>query len=151
LLRDVVLGRDVVVELPGKPDLVLGGRQFLLEHLHVLVRVDLRVVLGKGEQPAERLRQLAFLSRRVSRPAGSHRSRAGLDDARQRVPFEFHDAFHGVDQVRDQVVAPLQLDVDLPPAVGRLVAQADQPVVGANHPEGDEHDDNERNEQEHLR
>ena len=35
-------------------------------------------------------------------------------------------------QVRDQVVAPLELDVDLRPGVLHLVAQADEPVVDAD-------------------
>jgi hypothetical protein len=44
-------------------------------------------------------------------------------------------ALDRLDQVRDQVVAPLELDVDLRPRRLHLVALADQLVVGRDRPD----------------
>jgi hypothetical protein len=49
-------------------------------------------------------------------------------------------ALHGLDQVRDEVVAPLQLHVDLRPRALDLVPQLDQAVV---------HDDTDDPDQDH--
>ena len=54
--------------------------------------------------------------------------RAGLDDPLEGLPFELHLALDGLDEVGDQVVAPLELHVDLAERVGHLVAQAHQAV-----------------------
>src|SRR4029077_6815861 len=52
-----------------------------------------------------------------------------------------HVALHGVDQVRDQVMAALQLDVDLGPRLLGSVSGRDQAVVGEDKPQQDQNDD----------
>ena len=84
LLRGVEAGRDVVVELAREADLVLRSRQLFLQQLDVLVRLERRVVLGDGEQPSERLRQLPFLLRGVGGPGGGERFRAERRSAASR-------------------------------------------------------------------
>src|SRR5690606_4458965 len=54
--RRVVRLHRAVVELPRVRDLVLGAGQLGLQRHEVLVRLQVRVRLGEGEQPAERLR-----------------------------------------------------------------------------------------------
>src|SRR5262249_12971034 len=47
----------------------------------------------------------------------------------------------GLDQVRDQVIAPLQLHIDLREGVLESVARSDQPVVERDDPEHHDEDD----------
>ena len=55
-----------------------------------------------------------------------------LIDRFQRFPLVLDVALGHLDQVRDQVVAPLQLHVDLREGVLVAVPQGDQPVVHAD-------------------
>ena len=54
--------------------------------------------------------------------------------------------------VKDEsaIVTPLQLHVDLAPAVQHLVAHADQPVVAADDPQRDRDEDDEENSKQHA-
>ena len=65
----------------------------------------------------------------------------------QRISFDTNSqpplvckrcAAHRVDEIRDEIVPPLQLHVDLAPPVQHLIAQADQPVVARDRPHGDQ-------------
>jgi hypothetical protein len=62
---------------------------------------------------------------------------------------------HGLDEVADQVVPPLELDVDLPPGLLDEVAQLDEAVVDGDGPEDeqdhDDADDDQRDEHEASR
>ena len=77
---------------------------------------------------------------------GARRDRAGarVGHRLEGAALVSHVALHRVDQVRDQVVAPLQLDVDLRPGFLGPVPGRDQPVVGEDEPKDDEDDDRER-------
>jgi len=59
-------------------------------------------------------------------------------------------AFGGLDQVRDQVVAPLQLHIDLREGVFVTVTQGDERVVAADHENqqetADQNDDDEKDQ-----
>jgi hypothetical protein len=52
-----------------------------------------------------------------------------------------HIPLHGVDQVRDQVVAALQLDVDLRPGFLGPIPRRDQAVVREDQPHDDQDND----------
>ena len=60
---------------------------------------------------------------------------SGLDDGFQRFAFVLHVAFDGLDQIRDEVVAPGELNVDLGEGVPYAVALVDETVVYADGPE----------------
>lgn len=65
--------------------------------------------------------------------------------------FELHRAGHRTHEVRDQIVPPFQLDVDLLPRVRHLILLADQPIVGAYHPQHHEDDYNQEHDENHGR
>ena len=114
--RVLYCGGDVVVELPREADLVLGAGQLLLQLGDVSRGLEVGVGLGQREQPAERLGQLTFRLRRLRHAGRVHRLVPRRDDRLERGALEVHRALHRVDQVRDQVVPPLELHVDLFPA-----------------------------------
>jgi hypothetical protein len=74
---------------------------------------------------------------------------ARRDHRLERLTLELHGALHRVHQVRDQVVAPLELDIDLLPGVGDLVLEVDQAVVRADHPEHEQSEDDEQCDEAH--
>ena len=50
-------------------------------------------------------------------------------------------ALHGLDQVRDQVVALLELHVDVGKGLADALAERDQPVIGTEGEEDEDDDD----------
>jgi hypothetical protein len=52
-----------------------------------------------------------------------------------------HVALDRVDEIRNQVVAPLELNVDLPPGIIHLVAHSHERVVNADEIYGDYDED----------
>ena len=140
-LDRVVVGQHrVVVDLPGDRDLVLGVSAARLE-LRNSVRLQLRVRLGDREQPAERLAQEAFGLRRLGGVLRALRRGARLRDRLERAALVRRVALDGLDEVRDQVAPPPQLDVDLRPRVLDAVAQLDEPVVEHDERQQRQHDD----------
>src|SRR5512138_301489 len=127
--------RDEVVELldlldvaaPGDRDPVLGALELSLQVAEVLVRLELRVVLGDREQPAERAPQLALrrlellhVLRRELVDVELHRGRlrAGVHHLVERLPLVRRVALHRLDEVRHEVGAALVLVLDLAPRGG---------------------------------
>src|SRR5258706_6065463 len=144
LERDVVVAHVAVVEAARELDLVLGRGQGLLEVGEGGDRLQVRVVLRHGEQAAQALAQ-HVLGRsdlgRVARGARRHSGGPGVGDRLEGAALVAHVALHRVDQVGDQVVAALELDVDLRPGFLRPVAGADQAVVREGQPQPDDDDD----------
>jgi hypothetical protein len=60
-------------------------------------------------------------------------------------------ALGGLDQVGNQVVAALQLHVDLREGVLEAIAHRHQAVVDRDRPEHDHNDDDEENDSDHVR
>ena len=135
LLRRVESRRDVVVELAREPDLVLRRAELLHQRADVLVRLEVRVVLRQSEQPRESLGQLILARGGVGDALSGHGAVSRLDDFLQSVLLELHLTLHRRDQIGDQVVAALQLDVDLFPGVRDLVLERDQVVVAPDRPD----------------
>ena len=79
--------------------------------------------------------------------AGGRGGVAGGDDGFERAALVLDVALGGLDQVGDQVVAPLELDIDLREGVLEPVAQRNQPVVRADRPQQDHHERNKDNQQ----
>ena len=65
----------------------------------------------------------------------------GVGHRLERAALVADIALDGVDQVGDQVVAALELDVDLGPGFLGPVSRRDQPVVGQDEPKDDQDDD----------
>ena len=57
---------------------------------------------------------------------------ARSDDGFERAAFVFDVTLRGLDQIQNQVVAPLELHVNLRVSVFELVAQRDEFVIDAN-------------------
>ena len=89
------------------------------------------------------------VARRRSRGRGARlRGIARLDHRLERLALVLDVALHRLDQVRNQVVAALELHVDLRERVLEAVAQRDQPVVDRDRPD-DERDDDSENDPAH--
>src|SRR5687768_3582840 len=150
--RRVELAHRAVVMLAAEPDLVLRRGQLLLELHDVLVRLELRVVLDQREELSQRSGEEVL---GLSRLAGVRRTAllradgggSGLDDPSQGLLLEVHVALDGVDEVRDQIVAALELDADLVPRLVDHVPQADKAVVREDEKEEDDRDRDQQNDE----
>ena len=130
----VVPLHDLVVSLAGDGDAVFGASEFVLEADEVFVCLQFGVVFRDGEQAAEACRQggVGFGFRRGGR--GSGEFAAGFRDAVEDAVLMCGVALHGRDQVRDQVVASLQLRVDVRPGFVHVLVQGDQAVALGDEP-----------------
>ena len=79
--------------------------------------------------------------------AGGDGGGAGVGDVRQDLLLEAHVALDGVHEVRDQVVAPLQLDLDLGECLVDPQASLDETVVDPDHEDDDQDDDGDDDDQ----
>src|SRR5437867_6728831 len=140
----VVVADVPVVEAACERDLVLGRGQVLGKVLELLDGLQLRVVLGDGEDRAKgagehvlRLRALLWRRRRARRHGRGPGFGHFLKDGRLVRGV----TLHGLDEVRDEVVAPLQLDVDVRPGLLHTLTQRDEAVVGRDEEEDDRPED----------
>src|SRR6185295_11514081 len=152
LALGVVFHHRVVEGLARERHLVLGAAELLLDREHVLVRLEVGIRLGEREQAAEHAGERALglaearHRRRVSRLAAgdgrcSYRLISRLDHRFERLALVLQVALRRLHQVGDQVVAALELHVDLRERVLVPVAQRDQPVVDADRPDCESDDD----------
>jgi len=72
---------------------------------------------------------------------------SGIRDVGQDLLFEAHVALDGVDEIRDQVVPPLQLDLDLGEGLVDPEALLDQAVVDPDHDDDQDDDDRDDDQQ----
>ena len=115
--------------LAREADAVLGRGQLFLQGQEVLVRLQVGIGFGDGEQRLARAGELVLGRGVLADGLGAHRLVAGLDDAFERLLLVGGVALDRLDEVGDQVVAALELHVDLRPGVLRLDRAADQAVV----------------------
>src|SRR5712664_352412 len=144
LQLDVVVPDVAVVEASRELDLVLGRGQGLLQVGEGGDRLQVRVVLGNREQAAQALAQHVLGGAGLGRVAGGARRHGigtGVGHGLEGAALVAHVALRGVDQVGDEVVASLELDVDLRPCFLGPVPGRDQPVVGEHEPKNDQDDD----------
>src|SRR6201999_2642214 len=95
--------------------------------------------------PAKRAGKLVLGGRDLRGALRRHRGVARLDDIVERAALMRRIALHRLDQVRNQIVALLELHVDIGKGLVDALAQRDQPVVGAEG-EDDEDDDDAEND-----
>ena len=113
----------------------------------VLGGAELRVRLGDGEQsPERRAEHRVRLGRRL-RPGGAHDRGAGPRHLVEDLALVRGVPLDGLDEVRDEVGAPAQLDVDVRPARLGLVADADEAVVRIDDVQAEHDEDGERDPQ----
>ncbi len=125
-------------------DLVFDLGERPLQLREVLGGAQLRVVLGDREDGAQRLGQQVLRLRLFHRPLRGDRLGAQLGDALQHLPLVAHVASHRLDQVGNQVIAALELSVDVSPGGIGAYPQRRQPVVENDHQGGGRHEgDNE--------
>ena len=115
--RVVERQHDVVVDLARDRDAVLGLGELGLELPEVLVRLELGIGLGDGEEPAERGAEDALGLGGLARCLRLLRTRTRLRHGLEGLALVRRVALHGLDEVRDQVPAPLELHLDLRPCV----------------------------------
>src|SRR6266536_333143 len=110
----VVVAHVGVVEPAAGRDPVLGVGQLALQVEEVLVRLQLRVRLDRDHHLTQRAGQLTLRGRPLLGVGALHVHRLGAEpgDLLEHVPLVCGVRAYGLDQVRDQVVAAVQLDVD---------------------------------------
>src|SRR5687768_3126976 len=118
----------VVVELARERDPVLGPRQLLLEPHDVLVGLELGIVLDHCEELTERAGQRILGPRLGGGSLRGDRGRPRLGHLRQDLLLVLHVVLDDFDEIRNQIVATLELHVDLRPGVLQLVAEIDEGV-----------------------
>ena len=145
-------GLVVALPLDGQP--VLGSGELVHQALERLVRLQLRIRLDDGEQPPERaresrlrLREAAHRLRTARRAGGAlrrlHGAGAGRDHRVERLTLVRHVALRRLDEIRNEVIASLELHVDLRERVAEPVAHGDEAVVRRDHPDDERGDDGE--------
>ena len=160
-----VIGHDgVVVGLAGEADFVFGRGEFLGELHHVLVGFKVGILLGDDHEAGEGAAEAGFGGEEAFHGVtiggiggdgggGGGGDVAGFDDGFERAALVLHVALGGLDEIGDEIVAALELDVDLGEGVFETVTETDEGVVDAGDPEsGDEEDgedDAENDEDEH--
>src|SRR6266704_552175 len=126
------------VELEVSPRVELEeGRDEVRVRLEVRIRLGERHELAKGAR--ERVLRLRARLRRLRGDRGAARAGHGIE----RGPLVGGVALHRLDEVRHEVGAPLELDVDVRPCLVRPLAQPDELVVaGDDQPDepGDYHE-----------
>src|SRR5262245_3857317 len=127
--RRVVLLYSLVVAHAFDRDAVFGARQLVHQAVELLVGSKLRVVFGDQEQPAERSRLLVGSRNRFFRCLRGEQSRACVGDLREHTLFVLSVTLDGLDEIGNEVVAPLKLILDLRPLSLDRFFLADELVV----------------------
>ena len=154
----VVFGDAVVVVLAREGDAVFGRGDFFAQRGELVVRLEVGVVLEGGVEAAEACAQGLF-GRGECAHAGAAAAAFGVfqgvggvvargDDRGQRFLFVLQVFARDFDEVRDEVVAAGELDVNLRESVFRVVAVVDEAVVNGdarNDSEDDKGEDNPAN------
>ena len=132
--------------MAGEGDAVLGRGELFHQAAHGGVGLELRILFRDDHELAQGAAQAGFglaevaHGGRIVRVAGEAdvglgRLGAGFDDGGEGAAFVGHVALGGLDEVRDQVVAALELHVDLGEGVLAGITQRDEPVVDADAPD----------------
>ena len=139
-----VVGRDrIIVSLAGERHLVLRGSELFHQGHHSRVRFEIGIRLRERKQPAQCPGQGALGAGEIFHRGGvaGILSGAGIGGGggvsrgndRFECPALMREiAFGGLDQIRDEIVAPLELHVDLRIRVFVSVPQCNQAVVKAD-------------------
>src|SRR5947207_1726693 len=143
--RGVQVADHRVVVAARVLDRVLDLAERPLELDEVRVRLEVRIGLGEREEltegARERVLRLRPCLRRLRRDRCATRAGHGVE----RRPLVGRVALDRLDEVRHEVGAPLELDVDVRPRLVRPLAQPDELVVAADDQEDEPGDYEEKN------
>src|SRR6202166_5193938 len=111
----IVLADRIVEEPPRRRDLVLDVGQLGLQLLEIRIGLEVGIALRQREYLPQRARQHVFGGALRGRPLalGGDRGIARLDHRFERPALVRRIAFHGLDQVGNEIVALLELNVDV--------------------------------------
>src|SRR6266849_4339308 len=137
----VQVAHDGVVVAPRVLDRVFDLIERLLELREAFDGAKLRIGFGEGEDLPQRLGEHAFGLGLRGGPLHGHCFVARGHDAFERFPLVPGVALHGFNHVGDQVVAALELDVNVGPGVVAPDAQTHQAVVHYDDQDNDDRDD----------
>jgi hypothetical protein len=137
----VVFLHRVVEEAAAGGDLVLEVGQFARQLLEVGIGLEVRIGLRQRDQFAERAAQLVFGGGHLRRSLRRHRSAPRLDHVVEGATLMRGVALHRLDQVRDQIVALLELHVDIGKRLVDALAQRDEAIVGGKRKKHEDDDD----------
>jgi hypothetical protein len=149
--REAVDGRvqiadDGVVVAARALDRLLDLAERALQLAEALIRLQLGIRLGDREELAERAGQLVLgLRPRLGR-LRRHRRAAGADDLVERGALVRGVALDGLDQVRHQIGAALELHVDVRPSLFGSLAQPDELVVRQDDRDDETGEDEKKND-----
>ena len=146
LYGGVELRDRVVVGLTRKSNAILGGTEFALEREEILVCLQIGIGFGDGHQSRQRAAQFAFGFYFVGGEGDAGGFGAGVDDGFERTFFVGGVAFDRTDQIGNEVVAALELDVDLRPGIFDRLTKANQRVVSSHQPKADEQYESDQND-----
>src|SRR4029077_19527253 len=119
--------------------------QRLLELRETFYGAKLRVRFGERENLAEGGREHAFRFGLRGGAFSGHSAVARGDHAFKRAFLMGRVAFYGLDEIGNQVVAALELDINVGPGVVALHPQTHQAVVQADDEDHDQRDDDQEN------
>ncbi len=149
LLRENVVGENLdpgielahstVVEATGSLHFVFRVDKLTLELQEVLAGLQLRIRFGYGKDAFQRFLHHVLGFTRFGGALGAQRGGTRLGDTLKHFPLVGGVALDGVDEVRDEVRAALELDGDVAPRLVDSNIQRHQAVVG--HPQVDSNND----------
>ena len=122
----------------------------LLQCEKALARLEVGIVLGDRHQLRDAVAERLLARRlRVRRTVLGHRLGAQRRDGVEHLAFVGGVTLHRAHEVRDQVVAALELGVDVAPRLAHHVAQVHEPVEDRER-DADEHDHHDNDDHDHL-
>ncbi len=138
---DVLRLDGVVIVLPGEADLVLGRRQLFHQPGDVLLRAEIGIGFDQREQAAQRAAQRVLGLHRLLGGVGGDRLIARRDDGRELALLDLHGVLDRIDEIGNEVVAALQLDIDLRPGIAHFLPAGNEAVIDADDDEHRDDDD----------
>jgi hypothetical protein len=118
-----------IVIAPGRLDAVFEILQLGLKLQEVLVGLEVRIGFGHSEKAFEAVAKQVFGLGRFSRAGSLHAGAARGGQLLQQGSLVRGVALHGFHQIRYEIIALFQLDIDVGPGGLRGVSEPDQPVV----------------------
>src|SRR5262245_8747927 len=145
LHRCVQVPHHGVVVAPCTLDVSLDLAQRLLERLEILVGLQPRVRLGDGKEVPEGIGELTLRAAARFRGLGAHRRPPRLHDVLEGSALVVRISPHALDEIRNEIGAPLELHVDVRPRLLGALPQGHEAVVhhhraGGAEPEHDQED-----------
>src|SRR5467141_1748354 len=128
-----VLLHGAVVEAARVLQVVLDLDQLVRQLAEIRVGLELRIALLQEHELLQALVERALVAEALGERARAGGARAQLGHAREQRLFVGGIASYGLDQLRHEVGAALELHVDVGEALARLVAVGDQAVVNPGH------------------